>query len=113
MAVKKSVERVKVMHVKRDDNVIVISGDNKGARGKVVAVSPKEGKLMVEGVNVVSKHVKPRRRGEPGGIIKTEGAIYACKVQLYCAKCEKGVRIGHKKIDGKNVRICAQCDEEL
>jgi large subunit ribosomal protein L24 len=112
MAVKK-IERVKVMHVKRDDNVIVISGDDKGRRGKVVAVSPKEGKLMVEGVNVVSKHVKPRRRGEPGGIIKTESALYACKVQLYCGKCERGVRIGHKKIDGKNVRICAKCGDEL
>ena len=113
MAVKKDAERVRVTHVKRDDNVIVISGDNKGTRGKVVAVSPKEGKLMVEGVNIVSKHVKPRRRGEPGGIIKTEGAIYASKVQLYCGKCEKGVRIKYKKIDGKSVRICAKCDEEL
>ena len=113
MAVKKDAERVKVMHVKRDDNVIVISGDDKGTRGKVVAVSPKEGKLMVEGVNVVSKHVKPRRRGEPGGIIKTEGAIYACKVLLYSAKCEQGVRIKHKKADGKTVRICAKCGEEL
>jgi large subunit ribosomal protein L24 len=112
MAVKKIAERVK-MHVKRDDSVIVVSGDNKGARGKVVAVSPKEGKLMVEGVNIVSKHVKPRRRGEPGGIIKTEGAIYACKVQLYCSKCEKGVRVKIKKIDGKSVRTCAKCSEEL
>ena len=113
MAIRKSEERVKVMHVKRDDNVIVVSGDDKGVRGKVVAVSPKEGKLMVEGVNVVSKHVKPRRRGEPGGIIKTEGAIYASKVLLYCSKCEQGVRTRNKKIDGKNIRICAKCGEEL
>ena len=104
----------KVAHVKRDDEVIVISGDDKGAKGKVVAVSPKEGKVIVEGVNVVSKHVKPRRRGEPGGIIKTEGAVYACKVRLYCAKCEQGVRIKNKKgSDGKSVRICAKCGEEL
>jgi len=106
-------ERVKVMHVKRDDNVIVVSGDNKGTRGKVVAVSPKEGKVIVEGVNVVSKHVKPKRRGEPGGIVKTEGAIYACKVQVYCGKCEQGVRIKHKKIDGKSARICAKCGDDL
>jgi len=103
-----------VFHVKRDDNVIVVSGDDKGVRGKVVAVAPKEGKLMVEGVNIVTKHVKPKRRGEPGGIIKAEGAIYACKVQLYCAKCSKGVRIRNKKDgDGKTVRICAKCGEEL
>jgi large subunit ribosomal protein L24 len=104
----------KVAHVKRDDEVIVVSGDDKGARGKVVAVSPKEGKLIVSGVNVVSKHVKPRRRGEPGGIIETEGAMYACKVQLYCSKCDKGVRIRNKKSgDGKSVRSCAKCGEEL
>ena len=102
------------VHVKRDDEVIVISGDDKGSRGKVIAVSPKEGKLLVGGVNIVSKHVKPRRRGEPGGIIKTEGAIYACKVQLYCSKCNKGARIRNKKSgDGKSVRICAKCGEEL
>jgi len=106
-------ELVKVTHVKRDDNVIVVSGDNKGARGKVVAVSPKEGKVIVEGVNVVSKHVKPRRRGEPGGIVKTEGAIYACKVQLYCSKCSQGVRIKRKEVSGKSVRICAKCGEDL
>ena len=103
----------KVMHVRRDDDVIVISGDDKGSRGKVIAVSPKEGKLLVSGVNIVSKHVKPRRRGEPGGIVKTEGAIYACKVQVYCSKCEKGVRIKHKKNEGKSVRICAKCGDEL
>lgn len=106
-------ETNKVMHVKRDDNVIIVSGDDKGARGKVIAVSPKEGKLIVSGVNIVSKHVKPRRRGEPGGIVKTESAMYACKVQLYCPKCEKGVRIKSKKSGGKSVRICAKCGEEL
>jgi len=106
--------RVKVTHVKRDDTVIVVSGDDKGVRGKVVAVSPKEGKVIVEGVNVVSKHVKPRRRGEPGGIVQTEGALYACKVQLYCAKCEQGVRIRNQRdSEGKNVRICAKCGDEL
>ena len=114
MGVKKNAERVKVMHVRRDDEVLVVSGDDKGSRGKVVAVSPKEGKLIVEGVNVVSKHVKPRRQGQPGGIIRTEGAIYACKVQLYCPKCQKGVRLrSGKDSGGRNVRICAKCGEEL
>ena len=102
-----------VVHVRRDDEVIVVSGDDKGKRGKVMAVSPKEGKLIVDGVNVVSKHVKPRRQGQQGGIIKTAGAIYACKVQLYCSRCNKGVRIKHKKADGKNVRVCAKCGEEF
>ena len=102
------------VHVRRDDEVIVVSGDDKGKRGKVIAVSPKEGKVIVDGVNVVSKHVKPRRQGQQGGIIKTAGAIYACKVQLYCSRCNKGVRIQHKLSDDKkSVRICAKCGEEL
>ena len=107
-------KRRAVIHVKRDDEVIVVSGDDKGKRGKVMAVSPKEGKLIVDGVNVVSKHVKPRRQGQQGGIIKTAGPIYACKVMPYCSKCNKGVRIKHKSTDDKkNVRICAKCEEEI
>ena len=81
------------VHVRRDDEVIVISGDDKGKRGKVLQVSPKEGKIIVEGINIVSRHVKPRRQGEAGGIIKVEGPMYACKVMLYCSKCNKGVRV--------------------
>jgi len=111
---KPATREIRPMHVKRDDEVIVISGDDKGARGKVVAVSPKENKVIVEGVSVVSKHVKPRRAGEPGGIVKTESAMYASKVQLYCSKCSKGVRVKNKRDNnGKNIRICAKCGEEL
>ena len=101
------------VHVKTDDNVIVISGDSKGTKGKVIAVSPKEGKVIVEGANKVKKHVKPRRQGEAGGITEVEGAIYACKVQLYCDKCGKGVRAKHVMQDGKKVRVCAKCGANL
>ena len=101
------------VHVKTDDNVIVISGNSKGTKGKVIAVSPKEGKVIVEGANKVKKHVKPRRQGETGGITEVEGAIYACKVQLYCDKCGKGVRAKHVMQDGKKVRICAKCGANL
>ena len=72
------------VHVKTGDTVVVLSGKDKGKKGEVLAVSPKEGKVIVEKVNMVSKHVKPRRMGEPGGIIKAEGAMYACKVQVVC-----------------------------
>jgi len=114
MGLYKSVNKgYKVAHVKRDDEVIVVSGDDKGKRGKVIEVAPREGKLLVSGVNIVSKHVKPRRQGQQGGIIKTEGPIYACKVLLYCSKCGKGVRIQHKVSESKNVRICAKCGDEL
>ena len=101
------------VHVKRDDTVIVISGDDKGVIGKVVAVSPEEGKVIVQGANIVSKHQKPRRQGETGGILKVEAAMYASKVQIYCSKCEKGVRIQHKIVDGKKIRVCAKCGQEL
>lgn len=105
---------IKKIHVKKDDTVIVISGNDKGKKGKVLGVSPKEGKVIVQGVHIVKKHVKPRRQGEAGGIVEAEGAIYASKVQLYCAKCGKGVRAAHKVLeDGKKVRVCAKCGENL
>ena len=101
------------MHVKKDDSVVVISGDDKGKRGKVLQVSPKEGKILVGGVNMVKKHVKPRKQGQEGGILTVEGAFYADKVMLYCSKCEKGVRVGHKTNDGKKIRVCAKCGAEI
>ena len=97
------------MNIKTDDTVIVLSGDDKGVKGKVIAASPKEGKVIVEGANVVHKHVKARRQGETSSIVDTEGAIYACKVALYCPKCEKGVKIHDKIVDGKKIRTCAKC----
>ena len=92
------------MNIRRDDTVIVLSGDDKGVKGKVIAVSPKEDKVIVEKVNMIHKHVKPRKQGEAGGIIDAEGAIYASKVALYCSKCGKGVRVKNKVVDGKKVR---------
>ena len=102
------------LHVKRDDTVIVISGDDKGVKGKVIAVSPEERKVIVEGANMQTKHVKPRRQGETGGIIKTEGAIYASKVMLYCPTCEAGRRVKHvRNADGERSRVCVKCGETL
>ena len=101
------------LHVKKDDTVVVISGDDKGKKGKVLKVSPAEKKVIVDGVNVVTKHAKPRRQGEAGGIMKVEGAIYADKVQLYCAKCDKATRVAHKTVDGKKVRVCVKCGAEF
>ena len=102
------------MHIKTGDTVVVLSGKSKGIKGKVVGTSPKEDKVIVEGANVVSKHVKPKKQGETGGIVKTEGAMYACKVALYCSKCGKGVRTKTKILEnGKKVRVCAKCGAEL
>ena len=102
------------VHVKTGDTVVVLSGKDKGKKGKVLAVSPKEGKVVVEKINIVSKHVKPRRMGEPGGIIKAEGAMYASKVQVICPRCKKPTRVGHKIYeDGTKSRICVKCGEAL
>ena len=102
------------LHIKKGDTVVVLSGDDKGVRGEVIATSPDEGKVLVKGVHMIKKHVKPRRQGEAGGIIEAEGAIYASKVALYCPKCGKGVRTKTKVLDnGKKVRVCAKCGAEL
>ena len=100
------------VHVKTGDQVVVINGKDRGAKGKVMAVSPAEGKVIVEKVNVVKKHVKPRKAGDPSGIIETESPVYACKVQVVCPKCGKATRVGHKVYaDGKKDRMCKKCGE--
>ena len=99
------------LHVKKGDTVMVISGKSKGRTGKVLEVSPKEGKVIVEKANMVTKHVKPRRQGEVGGRIEAEGALYACKVQVVCPKCKQPTRVGYKTLeDGTKVRVCKNKD---
>lgn len=105
---------IKKVHVKTGDTVVVLSGKERGKKGKVVAVSPKEGKVIVEGINMVSRHVKPRKMGQEGGIVKAEGAMYACKVQIICPHCDKPSRILHKvNAEGKKERICKKCGKAL
>ena len=101
------------MFIKKDDKVVVISGKDKGKEGKVLSAAPKTGKVIVEGVNVASKHVKPKKQGEQGGIIKMETPIYACKVQVVCPKCGKPTRVAHKVENGKSVRVCKKCGANL
>ncbi|MBR5410162.1 MAG: 50S ribosomal protein L24 [Clostridia bacterium] len=99
----------KKVHVKTGDTVIVINGKDRGKTGKVLQVSPAEGKVIVEKINIVSKHVKPRQMGEPGGILQAESALYADKVQLVCPKCGKATRVGHVIENGKKQRVCKKC----
>ena len=101
------------MNIKKNDTVIVLSGKDKGVKGKVLVAMPAENKVIVEKVNVATCHTKPRKQGETGGIVKKETPIRACKVALYCDKCEKGVRIGYKVEDGKKTRICRSCGKEI
>ena len=101
------------MNIRKDDKVVVISGKDKGKEGKVLIANPKAGKLVVEGVNVATKHQKPRKQGEEGGIIKVETPIYASKVMVICPKCGKPTRVAHKLDAGKNVRVCKKCGANL
>ena len=89
------------MNVKKGDTVVVLSGKDKGKQGKVLGTVPSEDKVVVEGVNMVTCHVKPRKQGETGGIVQREAALYASKVQVVCPKCNKGTRVAHKIENGK------------
>ena len=110
------------VHVKTGDTVILLTGKyedkftSKGDRktGKILEVSPKEDKVIVEGINIITKHVKPTRMGESGGIIRTEAPVYASKVQLVCPKCGKPTRVGHTfDEDGKKLRLCKKCGKSF
>ena len=101
------------MSIRKDDTVIVLSGKDKGKTGKVLEVMPKDKKVVVEKVNVVSRHTKPRQQGEQGGIIKKEAPIYACKVMRVCPKCDKPTHPAHKMSGDKKVRVCKKCGAEI
>ena len=101
------------MNIKKNDKVVVLSGKDKGVKGKVLVAMPAEKKVIVEGVNVATCHTKPRKQGEQGGIIRKEIPMYVSKVQLVCPKCGKATRVGHKTVDGKNVRACKKCGETI
>ncbi len=102
------------MNIKVGDTVVLLTGDEKyrGKQGKVLEVSPKEDKVIVEGLNMVKKHVKPKKAGDPSGIIETESAIYASKVAVVCPKCGKVTRVAHKVYEnGTKDRMCKKCKE--
>ena len=100
--------------IRRDDTVVVISGKDKGKRGKVLAVLPSRGRAIVEGVNMVKKHARQRKQNQPGGIINREAPIHMSNLLLYCQKCGRGVRTGSAAgDDGSRKRICRKCGEQL
>ena len=102
------------MHIKKDDRVIVLSGRDKGKEGKVISVDPKGGKAIVERISMAKRHKKPRKQGEPGGIIDMETPIYACKLMRVCPKCGDPTKLAHIfNEDGEKVRVCKKCDAEI
>lgn len=102
------------MFIKKNDYIEVISGKEKGRRGKVLKIFPKANRVLVEHINLVKKHTRPRGQEIKGGIIKKEAPLNVSNVMLVCNKCDKPRRIGYKTLsDGKKVRICRKCGEMI
>ena len=104
------------MHVKKGDNVLVISGKDAGKKktGKVLVAMPQSDRVIVEGVNIVTKHVKPRKAGEAGGRIQQEAPIHVSNVLPVCPKCNKATRVAHQiQADGTKIRVCKKCGASL
>lgn len=101
------------LKVKKGDTAVVISGKEKGKKGKVLRVIPAKEKVVLEGINMLTKHKKPRNQTTPGGIIKQEGALNISNVMVVCGKCSKATRVGHEIQDGKKQRICKKCGAKL
>ena len=96
------------MILKKDDNVLIISGKDRGRKGKILEVLPKKGKIVVEG----KKHTKPKRQGQKGEVVQISAAFDASNAQIICAKCTKPARVGYKTNAEKKYRACRKCGEE-
>ncbi len=101
------------MKIKKGDNVKVLSGNDKGKTGEVLEVIPGTNKIIVKGINIRKKHVKPRKQGEEGGIIPVECSIHASKVNVVCPKCGKATRIGYQIEKDQKVRVCKKCNTKI
>ena len=101
------------MKIKKGDTVQVLSGNDKGKTGEVLEIIPKLQKVIVKGVNVRKKHVKPRKQGEEGGIISVECSIHSSKVNVVCPKCNKATRVGMIKEGKEKIRVCKKCGNKI
>ena len=102
------------MQIRKNDSVIVIGGKERGKTGKVLRVMPDKDAVVIERLNMVKRHTKPRGPQQPGGMVEKEAAIHASNIMILCDKCNAPVRVGHKTLaDGKKIRICRRCNEAL
>lgn len=102
------------MEIRKNDSVMVIAGKERGKTGKVLRVLPDKDRVIVERLNMIKRHSKPRGPQQPGGIVEKEAAIHASNIMIMCDKCNAPVRIGHKILnDDKKIRICRRCNEAL
>ncbi len=100
------------MKVAKGDTVVVIAGDDKGKTGKVLKVFPDKQRVIVEGVNFIKRHTRPRSRMEPGGIIEKEAPIHISNVMVVCPRCGEGVKPKRTRlVEGRRVRVCNKCNE--
>ncbi len=100
--------------IQKDDTVEVISGKDRGKRGKVLKVQPKDNRVIIEGVNILHRHMKPTQDMPQGGIVENEGPIHISNVQLVCPRCDEKVRVGIDRLDdGTKVRVCKKCSEDV
>ena len=106
-------EKTPKLNIKKGDVVKVIAGKEKGKTGKVLKVITKTHRVVVEKLNIVKRHTKPNQRAPQGGIVEKESPIDISNVQMYCSKCNKGVRIGKKELADKRVRVCKACDTQF
>ena len=101
------------MKIHKNDTVIIISGKDKGKKGKVLGAFPKQGRILVEGVNLRKKHQRPKKQGQKGQIIEIVGAISASNAKIVCPECGKATRVGYKKVNEAKIRICKKCGQEI
>lgn len=102
------------MQIRKNDSVIVIGGKERGKTGKVLRVLSDKDAVIIERLNMVKRHTKPRGPQQPGGIVEKEAGIHASNIMILCDKCNAPVRVGHKTLaDGKKIRICRRCNEAL
>ncbi len=102
------------MQIRKNDSVMVIAGKERGKTGKVLRVLPDKGAFIIERINLVKRHSKPRGPQQPGGIVEKEAAITASNLMIMCDKCNAPVRVGKKILpDGTKIRICRRCGEAL
>ena len=101
------------MRIKKGDTVQVLSGNDKGKTGEVLEVIPKLQRVIVKGVNIRKKHIKPKKQGEEGGIIPIECSIHSSKVNVVCPKCNKATRVGYIKEGKEKIRVCKKCGNKI
>ncbi len=107
-------KKTKKVRLKKGDVVIVISGNDRGKKGKILSIDKKHGRIVVEGVRMIKKHMRPRKQGEQGGIIEKEAALHLSNIKLVCPKCGEATRVQKTKLENKkSVRVCNRCGEYI